>query len=663
MIPPALLGAALLFWGWQTGFLAVGAGMALALEARHLTRWRWDLSRADFNRVSDLSAVLLIVIAVYQIVGNEPARAITGLFQWLPLTVFPLIFCQLYSVAGAVDASIFFWSLRRRADARPSRPGRPVDLTYPYFALVVLASSAANARSASFYIGLCVLTTWALWRLRSRRYATVSWAVAVAVAVALGYAGHLGLAEMQRALERRASTWLLDYIRRDTDPYRSSTAIGQLGTVKLSDAIVLRVDATAGRRPSLLRDAAYDVYSSPVWFATDAGFTAVRSEGDGASWTLANTAPAAEAVTISAYLRRGKGMLAIPAGTTRLDGLVAVELSRNRLGAVKVEEGLGLVRYDARFGRGAVADGPPTPADLAIPAREADAVARVMSEMNLGRRAPAEVVNAVRGLFMGRFKYSRFLQGSAVGVSPLEDFLLRTRAGHCEYFATATVHLLRAAGIPARYAVGYAVHEWSALERRYLVRASDAHSWALAWVDGAWHEIDTTPPEWMADAEASMLRPLSDLWSWVSFGFARWRWGERDDRLTTSVGWLLVPLLAMLGWRLYYRRRVSARPPAPGPPAVPPRGADSEFYLVERRLHALTFARAPGEPVSAWLARIDAARIPGVSVAPLAPLLALHYRYRFDPAGLPAADRDVLAASARGWLARHEEGREPATRA
>jgi len=264
---------------------------------------------------------------------------------------------------------------------------------------------------------------------------------------------------------------------------------------------------------------------------------------------------------------------------------------------------------------------------------------------------------------MGRFKYSRFLQGSAVGVSPLEDFLLRTRAGHCEYFATATVHLLRAAGIPARYAVGYAVHEWSALERRYLVRASDAHSWALAWVDGAWHEIDTTPPEWMADAEASMLRPLSDLWSWVSFGFARWRWGERDDRLTTSVGWLLVPLLAMLGWRLYYRRRVSARPPAPGPPAVPPRGADSEFYLVERRLHALTFARAPGEPVSAWLARIDAARIPGVSVAPLAPLLALHYRYRFDPAGLPAADRDVLAASARGWLARHEEGREPATRA
>jgi hypothetical protein len=86
-------------------------------------------------------------------------------------------------------------------------------------------------------------------------------------------------------------------------------------------------------------------------------------------------------------------------------------------------------------------------------------------------------------------------------------------------------------------------------------------------------------------------------------------------------------------------------------------GADSEFYLVERRLETLAFARAPGEPLSAWLRRIEGARLPGLSVSPLAPLLALHYRYRFDPEGLPAADRDTLASSARGWLARHEEGR------
>ena len=84
-MPPPLLGAALLFWGWQTGFLLVGLAMALALEARTLVRSRWDLERADFNRVSDLSAVLLVVVGVYQAAANESARAVTSIIQWLPL--------------------------------------------------------------------------------------------------------------------------------------------------------------------------------------------------------------------------------------------------------------------------------------------------------------------------------------------------------------------------------------------------------------------------------------------------------------------------------------------------------------------------------------------------------------------------------------------------
>ena len=52
MSPRALLGAALLFWGWQTGFLAVAAGMALALEARQARRLEalTELKRAELDR-------------------------------------------------------------------------------------------------------------------------------------------------------------------------------------------------------------------------------------------------------------------------------------------------------------------------------------------------------------------------------------------------------------------------------------------------------------------------------------------------------------------------------------------------------------------------------------------------------------------------------------
>ena len=68
---PSVLGVALVFWGWETGLLPVGIVMAVVLEARMFMHSRWDLGRSDFNRVSDLSAVLLVVMAVYAAVGQR----------------------------------------------------------------------------------------------------------------------------------------------------------------------------------------------------------------------------------------------------------------------------------------------------------------------------------------------------------------------------------------------------------------------------------------------------------------------------------------------------------------------------------------------------------------------------------------------------------------
>ena len=657
MTPPGLLGAALLFWGWQTGFLTVGSVMAALLEGRHLVRSRWDLSRADFNRVSDLSAVLLVVIAAYQFVGTDAAHAVLAILEWLPLAVLPLLTCQVYSTAGAVDLSIFFWSLRRRAAAHPDEPGWPVDLAYPYVALVLLSASAANVRSGAFFAGAVALAGWALWTVRPRRYPIAVWVATLALAVALGWVGHIALAAGQRAMERAAQGWLLDFIRRETDPFKSSTALGEIGEVKLSPRILLRVESPLGSRPpALLREATYNVYNGPAWYAVDAPFLPVPPESDGATWKLGAPVLERGRVTVSAYLRRGKGVLPAPSGVRQLDDLLVVQLAKNPLGAVRVDEGLGLVRYAARFGDG-TADGPPRSLDLVIPRGEQAAVERAAAELDLAGKSPEQILVAVRVWFGSRFRYARFLGARPAGVSPLEDFFFNSRAGHCEYFATGTVLLLRAAGIPARYAIGYAVHEWSPLERRWVVRANDAHAWALAWVGGAWREIDTTPGEWVsAEREAAAFwTPLADLGSWMTYLFSRWRWSEREDRLTGSIGWLLVPLIALLAWRLYRRRRVatgSARAPA-APAPMPRAGADSAFYLVERRLAQLVFPRASGESLTRWVARVEAARPVAVATAPLPGLLALHYRYRFDPAGLGTLELAALDAGARAWLAAH----------
>ena len=653
-LPGGLVGAGLVFWGWQTGFLPVGVALALALEARVLVTSRWDLARSDFNRVSDVSTVLLVLVGIYQVISNDVARAVTGIIQWLPLVVFPLVAAQRYSLAGRVETATFFWSQRNRPDLTAQ-----IDLVPAYFGVCLLSASTANAR-ATFYAGLVALSAWALWPVR-RRTGPAWWGLGVALAIALGWAGHLGLAEAQRVVERRAQALLLSWVRRDPDPYRTTTSLGDVGELKLSDRIVLRVEPGAGvRLPTLLGQASYNVYHAPSWFAVDAGFAAVHAEADGATWVLRPGAPVDRQLTVSAYLPRGRGLLALPLGATRLDDLMAVGLTRNRLGAVRVDEGLGLATFTAHFpGRGSD-DSVPNLGDLRIPPREAALLTRVAGEVDLVGRPPAEVLTRLRTHF-ANFRYTRYLSGGRPGHTALEEFLLTTRAGHCEYFATATALLLREAGIPARYAVGYAVHEWSRVEGRWIVRARDAHAWALAWIDGVWVQVDTTPSEWIAaetDPDSSW-QSVSDLWEWAAFAFSRWRWSERQDRLTGHLGWLLVPLVAALTWRLWRRRRVGAPPPAVA--AVGPRaGVDSDFYRIERRLTELGYARAPAEPLTRWLAGVVATAPAGVTTGPLPPLLALHYRHRFDPSGLPAAERDRLRADVEAWLAAHPPG--PASR-
>ncbi len=664
MPPPLLLGAALLFWGWHAGLALPAAAAAALLEGARLARWRWELSRADFNRVSDLSSLVFVGLVIYLGATRDAPRALTLLVQWLPLVLLPLLAAQVYSTAGGVDPRIFFWSQRKRADPEGDGDRRLVDLGYPYLALVVLAASAANRRDAVFYAGLCVLAAWALWTRRPRWAPAGVWIWLVLVAVTVGYAGQLGLSRLQRVVEALAFEWVSDWVRRDTDPFRASTAIGQLGRLKLSDRIVLRVQREAqSPPPRLLREATYNIYGAPVWLAVDPGFVRLQSEADGTTWRLGPPGPDAPPVTISAGLRRGRGVLALPAGAFEIRGLTVARLERNRLGAVKVDEGLGLVTYTALAGAGpggampsAPLDDPPAETDLQLPVREAAVMSTLAGELGLRSRSPREVVTAVRGHFAERFRYSTYAPGAGPQERPLEDFLRRSRAGHCEYFATATVLLLRAAGIPARYATGFAVGEWSALEQAYVVRQRHAHSWALAWVDGAWLDVDTTPAVWAEEeaAQASFWQPAADLWSWAVYLFSRWRYGERSEGLARYLGWLLIPLGLLLAWRIYSRKRLT-RARETGSAATLPRpqpGQDSEFYLIERHLEGLGLGREPSEPLSRWIERLGRSPDLAEAAGALPPLLSLHYRHRFDPAGLPPEEREQLRHGVTLWLTR-----------
>lgn len=79
--------------------------------------------------------------------------------------------------------------------------------------------------------------------------------------------------------------------------------------------------------------------------------------------------------------------------------------------------------------------------------------------------------------------------------SPIEDFLFGSGLGHCEHYASATVMMLRALGVPSRVAYGYAGGSADPNQKLISFRDSDFHAWAeiLTPPDNQWVIFDTTP--------------------------------------------------------------------------------------------------------------------------------------------------------------------------
>lgn len=695
--PPFLLGATLLFWGWQTGFLMAGAVMAVVLESGRFVKTRWDLSDEDFHRIWTFCTLLILAAAIFAFTLNEGAGGFSGLFhgpaivaasrltasgdrtataflRWLPMIVFPCIVAQAFSVSESVPLTaisiILRWRRKReRKQGRAVTPDRRADISHAYFILGLFSAGIhTNQGDDTYFFGLCVLLAWALWPLRSRRFGAVTWATAVALVIALGYWGQNGLGRLEQVVEGYNAQWLMRLMRQRTDPSQSMTALGQIGRLKLSGSIVIRLQPKDREPPpAYLREASYRNYRLQTWYAGSArdGFESISHETNETTWVLlpGKTSPAT--VKIACYLNgtaKGSGnpvgLLPLPTGSRRLENLNAYLLQKNKAGAV-MAEGPGLVIFDAGYGPGITLDSPPDANwDLLVPTNEMPALDRVISEMKLSGLDEPQTLRAVHGFFQDRFKYSLWQEpsrGSSTNETPMSRFLLHSRSGHCEYFATTTVLLLRELKIPARYAVGYAVHEPSG--KGFVVRERDAHAWCLVWNrrTGAWEDFDTTPASWI-EAEgrrASTTQWLSDFWSWVGFQIAKFRWGQTEWRQYFL--WALVPVLALLLYQIIFRRgrklqrRKSGREMA-GAMSWP--GLDSEFYQLERKLAERGVPRQSSEPLSDWLARALADEALKDLRAPLQELLRLHYRHRFDPHGLNTQDRETLTREAKACLDR-----------
>lgn len=114
----------------------------------------------------------------------------------------------------------------------------------------------------------------------------------------------------------------------------------------------------------------------------------------------------------------------------------------------------------------------------------------------------------VRWFQEGDYVYSLTVP-EAAGIDPVDQFLLETRTGHCELYASAMTLMLRSIGVPARVVSGYRGGEWSDADGAYIVRKNMAHMWVeVYFINHGWMTFDPTPESDLPELEISAISRL-----------------------------------------------------------------------------------------------------------------------------------------------------------
>ncbi len=637
-IPRFVQGAALILWGWHVGLLVPAIPMAILLEFRHFTNRRWDLERKDFYRVADVTTLLLAALAIYLFLTERASHFLITLVQLTPLLFYPLVASLCYSTSTKLSLDVLVYTLRKQDAPQPEW-----DIGSLYIGVCLVAMGTNADAGLLFFPAVAIIICWTLWPMRSKRYSITICLLLVASAYLGGTFAHQGIHQLALIVREKSVEWLTNILVSGRDPFKTRTAIGSAGRLKQSDRILFRVDM-ADDYPLLLQEASYDIHNDNEWSVLNASFTPLEKTGE-FSWQVRESGKGDRRMTVYREYPDDKDLIPLPRGSTTIKDFPAMELNQSRYGTVQATGIMPSLSFQIMYDRSLDLNSELQGADDFLPAESLELISGALPTSLLSATTDSDKVSAIRRHF-DDFRYTLF-QPDASRQDPIRHFLYDSKAGHCEYFATVTVLMLRAAGIPARYAVGYSVQEFDPFTDLFVVRRRHAHAWAIAYLDGSWQAVDTTPSVWLAmeEEQASPLQPLLDFASNILFKFTLW-W--QKQRLEDYNLWLYTTaalLLFVLAWRILRGRQVtiaaldadnkSAESSFPG--------ADSPFYLIEERLIDQGMGRNRGEPLLTWLTRIRQRE--------LLPLLSEHYALRFDPRGISAHRRTALAQAVDRWLA------------
>jgi len=693
VIPPRLLaGATLLYWGYITGHLAAAVPAAILLESRSILNLRWDFKGDGYIRAWHFCILCGVLVAGIAWLNGMKIGRIHLLFTWAPFILLPLELAQRFGNADKIPLNTFsfFASRKMQQDLREGRDISPrmINTGYLYIAITLLAATKASHNGLHHFIGLCLIVGACFYAYTKKNgYRPWAWTSAFVLVILFTQIGQMSMFKLRRYY--RGDHTISDQQNISTN--ENITRIGKLKKIKPSPRIFWRMQATEGSTPKLLGYASYNQYDRGKWSYEFNEFDESAYDEFGYRPNLSSAATTAEDRDIRWFsdqapqLTKKAPITIIGEVEARVkehplplphDFLAIGDLDKeaytecNRLGTVRMANpNYNVVEYAIWPGIFSTTEEPPDQntigqrgLDLSLPTRERDALQRVCEQLDLFNPSltTEDKVDKIRWFFLEHFKYSthnttpNFDRGRRD--RSMSIFLEESRMGHCEYFATATTLLLRKAGIPARYCIGFAVQERDRKRDEWVMRGHHAHAWCRAWIEkknsrgevsGHWENVDLTPPSWQSvdlAATNGWRQQFADWWQRTSEDFLIWRTRETNkNKVYTVVGVILALLALWILWRLWSTRQRNAKSTInvyQRPEGTPLTALNKLEGLAAKKIGP----RPVGAPLCIWLRGIlDCDHSSRQTLEQLlTPAILLHSAIRFDPAGATSGQNQKL---------------------
>lgn len=129
---------------------------------------------------------------------------------------------------------------------------------------------------------------------------------------------------------------------------------------------------------------------------------------------------------------------------------------------------------------------------LTLPSTVPESVLTLALELTATQASPYDRAVAIEQ-YLRKIPYSLSVSRGPAGADIVEYFLFHLGKGYCDYYASSMVVLARAAGVPARYVVGYIGEFYDEAEGHYLITADQAHAWVEVFFPGfGWVPFEPT---------------------------------------------------------------------------------------------------------------------------------------------------------------------------